>query len=68
MVTRKKECFVWTDAYEHNFETLKDRLTSAPILSLLDGHDDFVVYNDASGIELGSVLMQRSRVIAYTSR
>nr|GEY84690.1 hypothetical protein [Tanacetum cinerariifolium] len=30
--------------------------------------EDFVVYCDASGIGLGCVLMQRSKVIAYTSR
>nr|GEY72676.1 putative reverse transcriptase domain-containing protein [Tanacetum cinerariifolium] len=30
--------------------------------------EDFVVYYDASGIELGCVLMQRGKVIAYASR
>lgn len=35
-----------------DFETLKDRLTSALVLSLLNGHDDFVVYSDASVSDL----------------
>ncbi|GKF94315.1 putative reverse transcriptase domain-containing protein, partial [Tanacetum coccineum] len=44
------------------------KLCNAPILALLDGPEDFVVYCDAFGIGLGCVLMQRSKVIAYASR
>ena len=65
---KKDESFVWIDACEQSFQTLKGRLITAPVLSLPDGHEDFVVYNDASGIGLGCVLMQRGRVIAYPSR
>ena len=46
-LTRKDESFMWTDACEQSFQTLKDRLTTAPVLSLPDGHEDFVVYSDA---------------------
>ncbi|GJW00336.1 putative reverse transcriptase domain-containing protein [Tanacetum coccineum] len=45
-----------------------DKLCNAPILSLPDGPEDFVVYYDASGIGLSCVLMQRGKVIAYASR
>lgn len=55
---------VWTDTYEHNFGTLNNHLTSALVLSLLEGHNDFVVYSNASGIRLNCVLMQRGRMIA----
>ncbi|GJY62521.1 putative reverse transcriptase domain-containing protein [Tanacetum coccineum] len=41
---------------------------SAPILALPEGSKDFVVYCDASHKGLGDVLMQREKVIAYTSR
>ncbi|GKF36211.1 putative reverse transcriptase domain-containing protein, partial [Tanacetum coccineum] len=41
---------------------------SAPILALPEGSKDFVVYCDASHKGLGSVLMQREKVIVYTSR
>ncbi|GJS01968.1 putative reverse transcriptase domain-containing protein [Tanacetum coccineum] len=44
------------------------KLCDAPVLALLDGPKDFVVYYDALGIGLGCVLMQRGKVIAYTSR
>lgn len=64
-LTRKEEHFVWTNTCEHSFETLKNWLTSAPVLSLLEGHDDFVVYSDASGIRLACVWMPRGRVLVY---
>ncbi|GJS85889.1 putative reverse transcriptase domain-containing protein [Tanacetum coccineum] len=35
------------------FQTLKDKLCNAPVLALLDGPEDFVVYCDASVIGLG---------------
>ncbi|GJR85902.1 putative reverse transcriptase domain-containing protein, partial [Tanacetum coccineum] len=40
----------------------------APILTLPDGVEDFVIYCDASNQGLGCVLMQRGKVIAYSSR
>nr|GEV19932.1 reverse transcriptase domain-containing protein [Tanacetum cinerariifolium] len=46
----------------------KDKLCNAPVLALPNGPKDFVVYCDASGIGLGCMLMQRSKVIAYASR
>ncbi|GJT01664.1 putative reverse transcriptase domain-containing protein [Tanacetum coccineum] len=53
---------------EEAFQTLKDNLCNAPILSLLEGSEDFVVYCDASNQGFGCVLMQRGKVIAYASR
>ncbi|GJT33985.1 putative reverse transcriptase domain-containing protein [Tanacetum coccineum] len=41
---------------------------NAPILALLKGSEDFIVYCDASIKGLGAVLMQREKVIAYASR
>ncbi|GJV28985.1 putative reverse transcriptase domain-containing protein [Tanacetum coccineum] len=41
---------------------------SAPILSLPEGSEDFVVYCDASLKGFGAALMQREKVIAYASR
>ncbi|GJR08575.1 putative reverse transcriptase domain-containing protein [Tanacetum coccineum] len=42
-------------------------ISSAPILALPEGSENFMVYCDASHKGLGAVLMQRERVIAYTS-
>nr|GEY97484.1 hypothetical protein [Tanacetum cinerariifolium] len=39
----------------------ENKLCNAPVLALLNGPEDFVVYCDASGIGLCSVLMQRGK-------
>ncbi|GKD48666.1 putative reverse transcriptase domain-containing protein [Tanacetum coccineum] len=53
---------------EEAFQTLKQKLCSAPILALPEGTEDFMVYCDASLKGYGAVLMQRKKVIAYASR
>nr|GFA80498.1 putative reverse transcriptase domain-containing protein [Tanacetum cinerariifolium] len=50
------------------FQTLKQKLCSAPILALPEGTENFIVYCDASLKSYGEVLMQREKVIAYASR
>ncbi|KAI3728470.1 hypothetical protein L6452_17107 [Arctium lappa] len=67
-LTRKNVKFLWTDVQNQAFQTLKRKLCEAPILSLPEGSEDFVVYSDASKMGLGCVLMQRGKVIAYASR
>ncbi|GJR89849.1 putative reverse transcriptase domain-containing protein [Tanacetum coccineum] len=49
-------------------ETLKQKLCSAPILALPEGTEDFMVYCDTSLKGYRAVLMQREKVIAYSSR
>ncbi|GKE56563.1 putative reverse transcriptase domain-containing protein, partial [Tanacetum coccineum] len=53
---------------EAAFQLLKQKLCSAPILALLEGSKNFIVYCDASHKGLGAVLIQREKVIAYASR
>ncbi|GKC51679.1 putative reverse transcriptase domain-containing protein [Tanacetum coccineum] len=53
---------------ESAFQLLKQKLCEAPILALPEGNNDFVIYCNASLQGLGAVLMQREKVIAYTSR
>ncbi|GJS94723.1 putative nucleotidyltransferase, ribonuclease H [Tanacetum coccineum] len=65
---RKGEKFVWTDERQESFEELKQRLVSAPILTLPSGSGGFQIYSDASKKGLGCVLMQHGKVIAYASR
>jgi hypothetical protein len=60
--------FVWSSDCEVSYQTLKNKLVSAPILALPKSGKRFTVYTDASRIGLGYVLMQESRVIAYGSR
>ncbi|GJV35388.1 putative reverse transcriptase domain-containing protein [Tanacetum coccineum] len=67
-LTQKSIKFDWGEKAEAAFQLLKQRLCSAPILALLEGSENFVVYCDASHKGLGTVLMQREKVIAYASR
>nr|GFA10493.1 transposon Ty3-G Gag-Pol polyprotein [Tanacetum cinerariifolium] len=65
---RKGENFVWNEEREKSFEELKQRLVSAPVLTLPSGSGGFQIYSDASKKGLGCVLMQHGKVIAYASR
>nr|GFC00116.1 putative reverse transcriptase domain-containing protein [Tanacetum cinerariifolium] len=67
-LTQKNKSFIWGNNKEKAFQTLKRKLCSAPILSLPEGSEDFVVYCDASLRGFRAVLMQREKVISYASR
>ncbi|GJT96856.1 putative reverse transcriptase domain-containing protein [Tanacetum coccineum] len=67
-LTQIKVAFEWGDKQEVAFQTLKNKLCSAPILALPQGDENFIVYCDASHKGLGAVLMQNKKVIAYASR
>ncbi|GJX88193.1 putative reverse transcriptase domain-containing protein [Tanacetum coccineum] len=67
-LTQKNKKYEWGKEKEEAFQTLKQKLCSAPILALPEGTEDFMVYCDASLKGYGAVLMQREKVIAYASR
>lgn len=62
----------WTESCQKAFETIIDKLTSAPILGFADPKLPYVLHTDASTIGLGAALYQEQegelRVIAYASR
>ena len=62
----------WTPSCEEAFLTLKQKLTSAPLLGYPDFHLPFILETDASLHGLGAVLSQmqgeKKVVIAYASR
>ncbi|KAJ9561582.1 hypothetical protein OSB04_006742 [Centaurea solstitialis] len=53
---------------EDAFQLLKQKLCNAPVLTLPQGTEDFVVYCDASCQELECVLMQRDKVKAENQK
>ncbi|XP_058740934.1 uncharacterized protein LOC131613264 [Vicia villosa] len=67
-LTRKGQSFVWDVTCEESFRELKKRLTTALVLIFPNPIEPFVMYYDASKMELGGVLMQESKVVAYASR
>ena len=67
-LTRKGQAFSWDAQCEHSFQTLKEKLTTAPVFFFPNPREPFKVYCDASNMGLGGVLMQNGQVMAYRSR
>jgi hypothetical protein len=64
---KKRIKFEWTTKCEENFTSLKELLTSAPILKIVDPNENFVVCTNACKEGLGVVLAQNGYVISYES-
>jgi hypothetical protein len=67
-IVKKGAKFEWGQKCEGAFHTLRQHLTTTPVLVQPDDNKSFDVYCDASGTGLGCVLMQDNRVIAYASK
>ena len=67
-LTQNEVKFEWNDLCEKAFQELKMRLTTAPILIVLERGQRYTVYCDASKDEFICVLMQSERVVAYGSQ
>ncbi|GJW30155.1 reverse transcriptase domain-containing protein [Tanacetum coccineum] len=81
MIQLKEELILWEEEMlartltssrerkeEAAFQLIKQKLCSAHILALPKGSENFIIYCDASHKDLGAVLMQNEKVIAYDSR
>ena len=66
-LTKKGVSFHWGPAQDQAFDTLKERLTSAPLLQLPDFGKTFDLECDASGVGIGGLLMQGGKPVAYFS-
>ncbi|KAI3756929.1 hypothetical protein L6452_04461 [Arctium lappa] len=64
----QKDGFRWGEREHKAFEDLKHKLSVAPVLSLPDFKEVFVVETDASGDAIGVVLLQKGRPICFFSR
>ncbi|KAL0448682.1 UNVERIFIED_CONTAM: hypothetical protein Slati_1424600 [Sesamum latifolium] len=60
-LTQKRIKFEWDQACDDSFKELKQRLASAPVLTLPTEAESFTIFSDASKNGLGSVLMQRDK-------
>jgi hypothetical protein len=74
-VTKQKSTTVdwrWTDTEKKAFQTIKEKLTSPPVLGYADYRNPFILHTDASLNGLSAVRYQEQgstkRVIAYVSR
>ena len=66
-IVKKNVVFKWGQEQENAFQTLKDKLTKAPILALPNFAKTFEIECDASNIGIGAVLLQEGHPIAYFS-
>ena len=71
-LTRRYARFDWSDTCQKAFETLKEKMLTAPVMSLPRDEGEYTLDTDASGWAIGAVLSQQQdgheRVIAYGSR
>jgi hypothetical protein len=65
---KKNTPFIWTSESDTAFNILKQRLVEAPVLSLPDFSQTFVVDTDACDSGVGAVLQQNGHPIAYMSK
>lgn len=71
-LTEKDSVFCWSEECQISFQTLKECLTSTPVLGYPDMNLEFVLDTDASAFCIGGVLSQikdgKEQVIAYFSK
>lgn len=65
---KKDTPFHWTEKQQIAFETLKDKLCTAPILQYPDFDKTFTLTTDASNDGLGAILSQEGHPCCYISR
>eukprot|EP00253_Pinus_taeda_P035977 PITA_35977 len=62
-----KAKFFWSESQKKAFTELKDRLCSAPLLTLPDLQQPFEIETNASNYVIGVVLIQHGYLVAYHS-
>nr|GEZ63274.1 hypothetical protein [Tanacetum cinerariifolium] len=64
----KGKSFVWTEEAKLAFQVVKEKLTTTSILVLPDFFEVFELHTDVSKVEIGGVLSQGGRPVAYFSK
>lgn len=58
---RNDEKFVWSEAVQHSFESIKNTIAKSPVLGMYDPDLDVMLTTDASAYGLGAVLTQEKK-------
>ena len=68
MLAGSKAKWEWTDVHQKAFETIKRIVLREVLLAYPDFNKPFEIYTDASKYQLGAVVLQAGKPIAYYSR
>jgi hypothetical protein len=61
-----KQVFQWGGKQQKSFDTLKEKISTTPVLALPDLKQPFEIQTDASEYAMGAVLMQHGKPICYS--
>lgn len=64
----RKDNYGWTAATTVEFQKLKEAMTSSPVLEMPDFTKQFVLETDASRFDIGAILIQDNKPIAFFSK
>ena len=64
-LTSVKKAFQWGGKQQKSFDTLKRKISTAPVLALPDLQYPFEIETDANGYAMGAILMQHRKPIFY---
>lgn len=66
-VIKKGNRFVWMEAQEKAFNTIRSRLTDSPTLAFYDVTKPVTTQTDSSDLGVGAVMLQEGRSVSYYS-
>jgi len=67
-LTSKNVVFKWKDTHQQAFDNMKKILAREVILAFPDFNKPFEIYTDASDTQLGAVITQEGKPIAFYSK
>jgi hypothetical protein len=67
-LTSKTVQWQWTDAEQKAFDTMKRIIARKTLLAYPDFNLPFIIHTDASHMQLGAVISQNNKPIAFYSR
>ena len=67
-MTSKNVKFEWTAEHQHSFDNVKKIICREVMLTYPDFYKSFHIYTDASDTQLGAVITQDEKPIAFYSR
>ena len=68
LLTSKNAKWKWTEVHQKAFDTMKKIVAREVLLSYPNVNDVFKIHTDASATQLGAVISQKGKPIAFYSR